>query len=301
MSCIILKISHEEEVRRIKLEKSEISYSDIMRGISELFPDVKKYVAKYSDDEGDNCTLCEASFKDFVAVSRSRLSQSVTDDATCQATLLLKLQLCGHLNEHACGEGTRAIEEPMHEYDQQKKSETSAEASAVRLVFPVLVADGREMQIEWKRGDDPEQVAAKFAEANGIQEDELAAIVEFVRYAESVTHPSRSANVANEEVLQSSKEPASEDTFTPLVQAAQPEYSHKASKQLKTLPDISARIFVAILPDSMHPLDKEDIIELSENLDSMNLKSDVDRKRRRELLKRLDEIEASLGSKGGTD
>jgi len=63
---------------------------------------------------------------------------------------------------------------------------------ALRLKFPVVFGDGRQLMIEWELGADPQQVAASFAEAHGIQPDELPTIVGFIEHANAVcaTHPS---------------------------------------------------------------------------------------------------------------
>jgi hypothetical protein len=58
---------------------------------------------------------------------------------------------------------------------------------AVRLKFPVVFGDGRQLTIEWDRGADPEQIAVSFAAAHGIQSDEVPIIVEFIEHANAVT------------------------------------------------------------------------------------------------------------------
>eukprot|EP00930_Biecheleria_cincta_P073888 TRINITY_DN61147_c0_g1_i1.p1 TRINITY_DN61147_c0_g1~~TRINITY_DN61147_c0_g1_i1.p1 ORF type:complete len:379 (-),score=66.54 TRINITY_DN61147_c0_g1_i1:231-1289(-) len=351
MACAILKISHQEEIRRMELKKSEFSYSDVTQGISKLFPDLKDYTAKYFDEEGDACTFCKASFKDFLAVSRAMASQAVTNK-TRQATLLLKLQLVGPTipKEQACAKGAFGTEESNRRYDEQKQFEASSATSADRVVCPVIVADGRKLQIEWKRGDDPAQVAANFAQTHGIQE-ELAAIVDFVRHAENVTHPS-SAVRDERRFQQDTKEGKDGNEGTTALNGIEAQIMHvktnsqvqekvrpcanvdctyqatwhatncchacsigqghgprcerlqqvfKPSRDLKTLPEIIARICAATVPNSLHPLDKEDIFEISENLDNLKPKSDLDRESRREWLKKLDQIEASLDSKRRSD
>merc|ERR1712048_669638 len=68
----------------------------------------------------------------------------------------------------------------------EQKQKAAGDASEF-LTFPVVVADGRNLQIQWMHGEDPMQVAASSAHAHGIHKDELAAIVEFVRHADEVT------------------------------------------------------------------------------------------------------------------
>jgi len=55
------------------------------------------------------------------------------------------------------------------------------------LNFPVRVGDGRQLTISWNRVDAPEQVAAEFAAAYGIQMDELSTIVAFIEAANAST------------------------------------------------------------------------------------------------------------------
>merc|ERR1719476_403427 len=63
----------------------------------------------------------------------------------------------------------------------------NADTVAKTMCFPVEVADGRSLQIQWTRGEDPTRVASAFAQEHGIREDELASIVQFVCHAEEVT------------------------------------------------------------------------------------------------------------------
>ena len=50
--------------------------------------------------------------------------------------------------------------------------------------FPVEVADGRRLTISWNRGDDPQQVALRFAQQHGgIGAAELPDIANFVQQA----------------------------------------------------------------------------------------------------------------------
>merc|ERR1719450_846922 len=67
------------------------------------------------------------------------------------------------------------------------KQEEPPQENRETLSFPVEVADGRSLQISWMRGEDPMKVAVGFAQEFGIQADELATIVDFVRHAEEIT------------------------------------------------------------------------------------------------------------------
>merc|ERR1712176_1206961 len=73
------------------------------------------------------------------------------------------------------------------ETDVQAASAETQREHVPRLKFPVLVGDGRQLTIEWDCGADPHQVAYSFAQAHGIQPDELPTIVAFVEHAETCT------------------------------------------------------------------------------------------------------------------
>lgn len=90
MNCAVLKLCYQGEIRRSLLQ-GELSYEAVIQKISEVFPDVKQASAKYLDEEGDACTLCSASFSDFLAVSKTSANQSLA--AENASKLILKLEL----------------------------------------------------------------------------------------------------------------------------------------------------------------------------------------------------------------
>jgi len=69
-----------------KDDLNECSYAEMCGVIQRLFPEVYGYTAKYADDEGDLCMLCEASYSDFLKISTAK--------ADGQPVKLLRLQLC---------------------------------------------------------------------------------------------------------------------------------------------------------------------------------------------------------------
>merc|ERR1711971_240084 len=73
------------------------------------------------------------------------------------------------------------------ETNVQAASTETQQEHVTRLKFPVVVGDGRQLTIEWDCGADPHQVAHSFAQAHGIQPDELPTIVAFVEHAETCT------------------------------------------------------------------------------------------------------------------
>jgi len=89
MAFAVLKVSYQGEVRRSLIE-TEVSYDVVLKTILQVFPDLNDYSAKYVDEEGDICTLCKASFPDFLAVSKA----GNAGEASQNQKLLLKLELC---------------------------------------------------------------------------------------------------------------------------------------------------------------------------------------------------------------
>eukprot|EP00931_Biecheleriopsis_adriatica_P026671 TRINITY_DN161_c0_g1_i14.p1 TRINITY_DN161_c0_g1~~TRINITY_DN161_c0_g1_i14.p1 ORF type:complete len:425 (-),score=99.80 TRINITY_DN161_c0_g1_i14:83-1357(-) len=81
----VLKLSYQGEVRRVMMEK-EVSYEDVSSAIAGAWPAMKDLTAKYTDEEGDLCVFCEASFTDFLAVSASKAP------AKAAGQLLLRLE-----------------------------------------------------------------------------------------------------------------------------------------------------------------------------------------------------------------
>jgi len=52
------------------------------------------------------------------------------------------------------------------------------------LTFPVVVADGRNLDISWRKGDDHNAVATSFAAQHNIMSDEIPAVLDFLAHAE---------------------------------------------------------------------------------------------------------------------
>mmetsp|Transcript_83547 Transcript_83547/g.147695 ORF Transcript_83547/g.147695 Transcript_83547/m.147695 type:complete len:728 (+) Transcript_83547:96-2279(+) len=109
MAFAVLKVSYQGEVRRSLIEK-EISYDAVLDTISKVFPDLKDYSAKYVDEEGDVCTLCKASFPDFLALSKAKKA----GDASQDQKLILKLELCER-PEQASEACKKSLEEQIKE------------------------------------------------------------------------------------------------------------------------------------------------------------------------------------------
>mmetsp|Transcript_61246 Transcript_61246/g.145959 ORF Transcript_61246/g.145959 Transcript_61246/m.145959 type:complete len:732 (-) Transcript_61246:61-2256(-) len=88
----VLKATYRAEVRRCLLDKDDLCFQGLSRRVSELFPELPQYTAKYTDEEGDVCTLCEASFADFLQVSTQTKSASGSMPGN-DTKVILKLEL----------------------------------------------------------------------------------------------------------------------------------------------------------------------------------------------------------------
>jgi len=66
----VLKLRCGDEVRRLPLD-ARPSYGDVRTAIRKVWPELENGQARYRDDEGDMCTLCPASFEDFLFLAGS--------------------------------------------------------------------------------------------------------------------------------------------------------------------------------------------------------------------------------------
>lgn len=64
----VVKIKSQGQVHRVILSEGEPTHENVQEAIRKVYPE-GTCTAKYLDDEGDLCTLCPASFDDFVSVS----------------------------------------------------------------------------------------------------------------------------------------------------------------------------------------------------------------------------------------
>ena len=58
------------DLRRVKIDSTG-GYEDLNRVIQEAWPRCSAHLATYKDDEGDGCSLCQATFPDFLALAGS--------------------------------------------------------------------------------------------------------------------------------------------------------------------------------------------------------------------------------------
>eukprot|EP00403_Amphidinium_massartii_P019936 CAMPEP_0178408994 /NCGR_PEP_ID=MMETSP0689_2-20121128/20231_1 /TAXON_ID=160604 /ORGANISM="Amphidinium massartii, Strain CS-259" /LENGTH=431 /DNA_ID=CAMNT_0020030117 /DNA_START=106 /DNA_END=1401 /DNA_ORIENTATION=+ len=78
--AVVLKLRMGDEMRRVCLRDAasveEMSYFTAMKAISEVWPECLSFTAKYADEEGDLCTLTEATFPDFRVLAAAAAAAS---------------------------------------------------------------------------------------------------------------------------------------------------------------------------------------------------------------------------------
>lgn len=77
------------------------------------------------------------------------------------------------------------------------RSMPNESSAKMDLSFPVEVGDGRRLQISWNTGDNPKEVAAKFAAQHGIASDEVPSIVSFIQHASTVSGNTQDMDVSD--------------------------------------------------------------------------------------------------------
>eukprot|EP00439_Symbiodinium_sp_Y106_P087091 s29_g39.t1 len=87
-SAAVLKVTYQSEVRRCLLASVRPSFEEITESIAKLFPEAKDCTARYLDEDGDACTLCEASLSDFLAQAASGVNM-----ANATGKMVLRLEL----------------------------------------------------------------------------------------------------------------------------------------------------------------------------------------------------------------
>ncbi|CAE7646775.1 unnamed protein product [Symbiodinium sp. CCMP2592] len=82
------QVTYQSEVRRCLLASVRPSFEEITESIAELFPEAKDCTARYVDEDGDACTLCEASLSDFLAQAANGVNM-----ANSTGKMVLRLEL----------------------------------------------------------------------------------------------------------------------------------------------------------------------------------------------------------------
>lgn len=62
----VFKLGYQGQFHRVRFERDEVAYDDVLDLIKRTLPSVASCQAKYRDDEGDLCTLCALTFPDFL-------------------------------------------------------------------------------------------------------------------------------------------------------------------------------------------------------------------------------------------
>ncbi|CAJ1387164.1 unnamed protein product [Effrenium voratum] len=87
----VLKVTYQSDIRRCRLDDQDICYEGLCKMLPQLFPDLgDNYTAKYVDEEGDACVLCEPSWSDFLSLAKRGSTVAV---GSSDQKLILKLEL----------------------------------------------------------------------------------------------------------------------------------------------------------------------------------------------------------------
>lgn len=100
-------------------------------------------------------------------------AKKASKDAFKQAKAARNAARTSSSEPHEAG-GELAVPEAMETMD----------TDAPLLTFPVVVADGRRLEISWRKGDDLNTVATSFTAQHGIEGDEIPTVLHFLKHAE---------------------------------------------------------------------------------------------------------------------
>jgi len=75
--AVILKVERRGDLRRALLAGPSLDFATVDRAVHDLWPGFQASQAKYRDEEGDACSLTEATFADFVLSAKKTASNSV--------------------------------------------------------------------------------------------------------------------------------------------------------------------------------------------------------------------------------
>lgn len=109
MANYVLKVTCMGETHKVPLApmlspKEPLQYATILKAVDAITPRPEAYIVKYTDEEGDLCTLVDASFEDFLEAALE-----VAPDASGHATL--KLQVLPVIGQPACGTDSVGLKE----------------------------------------------------------------------------------------------------------------------------------------------------------------------------------------------
>lgn len=92
---VVLKVQHEGDIRRIPV--TEVTYETVSAAVGLAWPELPGAQAKYRDEENDLCSLCPATFEDFMFSSGS-------------AADVLRLELLAPVSPQSSAVGTQEVE-----------------------------------------------------------------------------------------------------------------------------------------------------------------------------------------------
>jgi len=93
----VLKVEYQGELHRVLLSENEITYEAVWDAVQKLYTK-EAIIMKYVDDDSDMCTLCQASFADFVSLASESNGKKVLKLVLVAQTL--------HQGESADSKGT---------------------------------------------------------------------------------------------------------------------------------------------------------------------------------------------------
>lgn len=86
MAAVVLKVVCQGQTHRIPLKDCP-DYAAVELAIRSLSPRPEAYVAKYLDEDGDLCTLVEATFSDFLSTALEAAAAKMAAATSCAAAL----------------------------------------------------------------------------------------------------------------------------------------------------------------------------------------------------------------------
>lgn len=103
-------------------------------------------------------------------------------DCTAAKMVMKSIQKTQKENAKAAKKAVKHRERTPQETETQIDDVKTMNTETMDRTFPLVLADGRQLQISWNKGDLPEEVARQFAEQHGIQADGIPAILGFIQH-----------------------------------------------------------------------------------------------------------------------
>jgi len=111
----VLKVTCQGQVHRVLLPEGIITFEAVQEAVQKLYPG-ESIVAKYLDDENDLCTLCQASFTDFVSLSGEHNGRKIL-----KVTLEINRPdaVAGKVAKEEAGDLNKSVENSLKQLSQQ--------------------------------------------------------------------------------------------------------------------------------------------------------------------------------------